>query len=134
MMETLNDLYRLVDPESGEEEPIADAQLRAFIQVLAPYAPFTAEACWPKVGGQGSVHRSSWPEYDPDLELEELLTIAIQVNGKLRGTLDVSHDAAEPEIRRQAEALESVARFLRQGEVVKVIYVRGQIMNFVVRA
>jgi leucyl-tRNA synthetase len=134
MMETLNALDELTDPQSGKAEPIADSEMRAFVQILAPYAPFTADSCWTKVNGKGSVHLSTWPVYDPNLEMEELVTIAIQVNGKLRGTVDVGHDAVEPEIRRRAEALDSVARFLRQGQVRKVIYVPGRVMNFVVTA
>jgi leucyl-tRNA synthetase len=132
MMETLNALYGLADPASAGAEAVADPELRAFVQILAPYAPFTADACWAKAGGPGSVHLSAWPVYDPGLELEELLTIAVQVNGKLRGTLNVNREATEPEIRRRAEALEGVARFLRQGRLLKVIYVAGRTLNFVV--
>ncbi len=132
MMETLNRLSELVEPESGQGEAIANAELRAFTQVLAPYAPFLTEECWQKLGGEGSVHLSAWPAYDPALELEEKVVIAIQVNGKLRGTLEVNHGEGEAEIRARAEAMESVAKFLRQGHVQKVIYVPERTMNFVV--
>lgn len=129
MMETLNTLNDLL---AGGER-ITDAELRLFAQCLAPYAPFAAEDAWIKAGGRGSVHLSRWPAYDPALELEEQMTVAVQVNGKLRGTLALPRDAGEDEIRRQAEALDSVARQLAQGQVVKVIYVPGRTMNFVVR-
>lgn len=129
MMETLNTLSDL----AAAGETIANAELRVFAQILAPYAPFTAESAWEKLGGKGSVHNTRWPVYDPALEMEEKITIALQVNGKLRGTVDVARDTPEAQIRQLAEAQEGVARFLKQGQVVKVIYVPGRTMNFVVK-
>ncbi len=131
MMETLNSLQDLV--ESGESEPVANQELRAFSQILAPYGPFTAESCWHMTGGEGDVHRTSWPAYDPGLELEELVTIAIQVNGKLRGTVDVPHQTTEMEIRRLAESQPGIAKFLADRNVTKVVYAPMRTMNFVVK-
>jgi leucyl-tRNA synthetase len=65
--------------------------------------------------------------------LEELVTIAIQVNGKLRGTVDVPHQSTESEIRRLAESQSGVAKFLLDRNITKVIYVPMRTMNFVVR-
>jgi leucyl-tRNA synthetase len=130
-LNTLNDL--VVEPVGGQEEQIADRELRIFAQILAPYAPFTAQAGWKKAGGEGSVHASAWPHYDPNLELEEPVTIAIQVNGKLRATVRVNRLATEDEIRRQAETQPGVAKFLNAGKLVKVIYVPGRTMNYVVK-
>ena len=132
MMGTLNTLYDLVDPSGGPVETVADQELRSFTQVLAPYAPFTAQSCWEILGPGSSVHSSLWPGYDPGLELEKPLTISIQVNGKFRGTVDVSHQAAETEIRALAESQPGIAKFLENNEVIKVIYVRGRTLNFVV--
>jgi leucyl-tRNA synthetase len=100
---------------------------------LAPYAPFTAERCWQSADGDESVHSTTWPAYDPKLELEELVTIAIQVNGKLRGTVAVPHQTAETEIRHLAESQPGIASFLHRGNVTKVIYVPMRTMNFVVK-
>ena len=132
MMETLNTLHDLVE-SNDQHERIADQQLRTFSQVLAPYAPFTAENCWQMAGGKNSIHKASWPVYDPRLELEELVTIAIQVNGKLRGTVAVPHQTTESEIRHLAELQPGIAKFLLDREVTKVIYVPMRTMNFVVK-
>ncbi len=115
MMETLNTLDDLLDGSNGPREAISDAELRIFTQSLAPYAPFKADDAWHKLGGKDSVHHSAWPTYRPELELVEQVTIAIQVNGKLRGTIDVDHETSEAEIRQLAEAHEGVARFLKPG-------------------
>jgi leucyl-tRNA synthetase len=128
MMETLNILN---DPDQGES--VADQELLTFSQILAPYAPFTAENCWKMSGGENSVHNTQWPDYDPSLELEELVTIAIQVNGKLRGTVAVPHQSTEAEIRHLAESQPGVAKFLVDRNLMKVIYVPMRTMNFVVR-
>jgi len=129
MMETLNRLSELAD--AGE--PVSAAELRIFAQCLAPYAPFGAEAAWKTAGGRGSVHASGWPVFDPALELEEQLTIAVQVNGRLRATINVSAAAEESDVRRLAEAQESVSRYLTQGKIERVIYAPGRTINFVVK-
>jgi leucyl-tRNA synthetase len=133
MMETLNGLQGLVGSNEELNERIADQELRTFSQILAPYAPFTAESGWQMAGGEHNVHRTRWPVYDPSLELEALVTIAIQVNGKLRGTVDVPHQAAESDIRQLAETQPGIAKFLMDGTIAKVIYVPMRTMNFVVR-
>lgn len=133
MMETLNALQALVHSDDDQGERIADRELRLFSQILAPYAPFTAENCWQLAAGSDSVHNTLWPAFDSDLELDELVTIAIQVNGKLRGTLDVSHQLTESEIRHLAESQPGITRFLSEGEVINVIYVPMRTMNFVVK-
>jgi len=132
-METLNTLQALVQSGDDQSERIADRELRLFSQILAPYAPFTAESCWQLAAGSDSVHNTLWPAYDPDLELDELVTIAIQVNGKLRGTVAVTHQNTEAEIRHLAESQPGIVRFLSEGEVTKVIYVPMRTMNFVVK-
>jgi leucyl-tRNA synthetase len=133
MMETLNTLQALVESREGQHESVADQELRLFSQILAPYAPFIAETCWQTAGGENSVHHTSWPVYDPGLELEELVTIAIQVNGKLRGTVAVPHQMTETEIRHLAEEQPGIAKFLVDRNITKVIYVPLRTMNFVVK-
>lgn len=132
MMETLNTLQELVESGQNPEEKIADQELRIFSQIIAPYAPFMAETCWQMAGGENSVHQTRWPAYDPALDLEEGITIAIQVNGKLRGTVTVPPKATEAEIRHLAQSQPGIAKFLVDREIRKVIYVPRRTMNFVV--
>jgi leucyl-tRNA synthetase len=125
LMEGLNTL-------SAEGE-VAPAELRTLTQLIAPFAPFLAEEAWQMLGGKGSVHASLWPAYDPNWVVEEMLEIPVQVNGKLRGVLQVEPEAGKEEILEKAAAIESVARFLTRGEVKKVVYVPGKTINFVVK-
>ena len=124
-MEALNSLM-----DSGSA--IDNATLRTLVQVLAPFAPFKAEECWQKLGAAGSVHASHWPAYDPALVVVEKVTIAVQVNGKLRGLIEVESEASEEMIVEQARALEALDRALSGRAVKKTIYVKGRTLNFVV--
>lgn len=129
MMETLNSLEEL----AAGGEPVANSDLRCFSQVLAPYSPFLAETLWQALGGPGSVHDSLWPPYDPAVEMDEGVEIAVQVNGKLRGTIHIPTGAGEETARQASEALESVTRHLEGRQIVKVIYVPNRTINYVVK-
>jgi leucyl-tRNA synthetase len=118
---------------SEEPQGVADAELNQLARILAPLAPFLAEECWQLLGKAHSVHQADWPAYDPALELVEKITVAVQINGKLRGTLDVEHGEAQEAIVARAAALGSVARQLEGKQVVKTIYVAERTLNFVVK-
>ncbi len=126
MMETLNAL-------GDETLAVADEDLAKLVKILAPYAPFLAEECWEVLGRKSSVHLELWPVYDPALELEEKITVAVQINGKLRGTLEVERGETQEAVIGRAAVLDSVARHLEGKQVVKTIYVPERTLNFVVR-
>jgi leucyl-tRNA synthetase len=102
-------------------------------QLVAPFAPHLAEECHEKVGGKYSVSFSKWPEYDPKLAQDDLIKIGVQVNGKLRGEIEISKNASQEEALELARANGNVVRHLAQGQVVKEIYVPGRIVGFVVK-
>jgi leucyl-tRNA synthetase len=126
MMEAMNDLEAL-------QQPVHPSELRDLVKAIAPYAPFLAEALWQKLGLKGSVALSEWPVYDPSLEVDEGVEMAVQVNGKLRGMVHVAKDADEPTVRIAAEAIEGVTRHLEGKQLVKVIHVPNRTINYVVR-
>ena len=76
---------------------------------------------------------SKWPKYDPEKLVEYTVTIAIQVNGRLRGTIDVPHDSSEDKIKRLATENENVAKHIEGREIVKTIVIKNKIVNIVVR-
>jgi len=126
LMEAFNEV-------SAEDQNAANSEIAILLQALAPIAPLTAESGWQKLGLPGSVHETRWPVFDPTLDIEDQLVIAVQVNGKLRGTLAVGRDETEESIRPKAAALESVARQFEKGTLKKVIYVPGRTINFVIQ-
>ncbi len=108
------------------------SSLRAFIQLLAPFAPHIAEELWARLGGAGSVVDAPWPKYDPAKLVATEQKVIIQVNGKKRGELilpvGATQETAVAAARENAEA----ASFLPGKEIKKIIYVPGRILNLVV--
>ncbi len=124
MMELVNTLR-----EDNCSEPRVIAEL---VQMVAPFAPHLAEECWEHLGQKGSVFDSAWPSFDPALTVEDAVTLAVQINGKTRGTLQVARDAAEATVRAAAEADDAVRRHLDGKTIRKVVWVPGRLINFVV--
>lgn len=108
-------------------------QWEGFLKVLAPFAPFITEELWAALGHNESIHLESWPEYDESKLQEDNITIAVQVNGKVRDTISIPVDANEAAALGLAHASEKVAKFLEDKQVVKEIYVKGKIVNIVVK-
>ncbi|MDQ5982768.1 MAG: leucyl-tRNA synthetase [Patescibacteria group bacterium] len=131
LMEYVNDLYKYkVDGFSDEAWRNA---LEALVQCIAPLAPHMAEELWAQLSHETMVHETMWPEWDDALIVEDTMTIAVQVNGKLRATLELAKDTSDDEVKTQALAAENVARFVGDSEPLKVIYIPGKIVNVVVR-
>ncbi len=107
--------------------------LKPFIQVLAPFAPHLAEELWSAIGEPQSLSYTPWPEYDPQWVKVERVTVAVQVLGKLRGTLDVEPGASQAELEVLALKLDTVAKFLAGKQIVKIIHVPNKILNYVVK-
>lgn len=104
-----------------------------FIQLLAPFAPHLAEACWAALGNTDSVFAQPWPKADVSLLKDAQVTLAVQVNGKLRGTLSVAAECTETEARELALADENVHKHLEGKEIVKTVFVPGRLISFVIR-
>ncbi len=107
--------------------------LETFVQLSAPLIPHLAEELWQRLGCQGFVCQSSWPEADPGLTDAELAVIAVQVNGKLRGTLEAARGADEATTREAALRLPNVMRAIEGAEVRKIIVVPDKVVNVVAR-
>ncbi len=107
--------------------------LQIFVQLSAPLIPHLAEELWQRLGCEGFVCQTPWPEADPDLTAAGRTVIAVQVNGKLRGTLDAAPGSDEAETREAALQLPNVMRALEGVQVRKVIVVPDKIVNVVAR-
>lgn len=129
LMEYTNELYKYkVD---GFSEDVWREALTTLAQLLAPFAPHISEELWQQLGGEGLVQHNAWPQWDAALIVEETMSIAVQVNGKLRGEVIVARDADPESVKTAALAHENVARFVTS-EPKKVIYVPGRLVSVVV--
>lgn len=129
LMEYVNDLYKF-KIDGFSEEAWRDA-LVTLVQLMAPIAPHMSEELWSQLGGEGLVQNASWPQWDSALIVEDTMTIAVQVNGKVRGDITIARDASEEDVKAAALAHENVARFVTT-DPKKVIYVAGRLVSVVV--
>ena len=132
LMECVNELYRLKTADSYAATEWQWA-LESLVQLLAPFAPHISEELWEQLGEEGSVHVSDWPAYDEKYLVEDTVTIAVQVNGKLRGTVQAPADSDEAAVTRLAKADPKIAANLEGKQLVKTIYVPGKLLSFVVK-
>jgi len=131
LMEYVNDLYKYkVD---GFSDTAWRGALEALVQCIAPMAPHMAEELWTQLGHETLVHETMWPEWDDSLIVEDTMTIVVQVNGKLRATLELPKDTVEKDVKSQALAAENVAKFIGDSEPLKVIYIPHKLVNVVVK-
>ncbi|MBT3984097.1 MAG: leucine--tRNA ligase [Bacteriovoracaceae bacterium] len=105
---------------------------KLFATTIAPFSPHAAEEIWEICGGKESITKQSWPVYNPELTKEDLITMAVQVNGKTRGTFEVPKEIQKDEFFAIVKADEKIKKYL-EGNIVKEIFVPGKICNFVVK-
>jgi leucyl-tRNA synthetase len=107
---------------------------RNFLMMLAPFAPHMTEELWQKIGEKPSIHEQPWPEYDPEFIKDEMMTIVVQVNGKLRDNIQVTAGADEEEIKKLAASSAKVKVFIEGKKIIKIIYVQKKLVNIVIQA
>ncbi len=107
--------------------------LKSFLIVLSPFAPHIAEELWATIGQAGLISEQVWPSWDEKLLQVDSITIAVQVNGKLRGNLLVATNTSEAEIKSAAKNLENVAKHIQGKQIKKEIYIPGKIVNIVIK-
>ncbi len=119
--------------ELASAEAISVETWKKLLILCAPFTPALAEEMWERQGSSSSIFDSNWPVYDEKLMADNFVKLAVQVNGKLRGEVEVSADAPQDFIIEMARSDENVARYLEAGEVVKEIYVPDRLVSFVVK-
>jgi leucyl-tRNA synthetase len=124
MMEYINVVRR--DERTAHRE-----EVEPLVQLISPFAPHVAEELWERLGHDASVFDSGWPAFDASIAAEDLMTIAVQVNGKTRGTVQVPVGAPQEAALAAALAEASIAKFVA-GSPKKVIFVPGRLLNIVV--
>ncbi len=129
-------LMTLTNDMAGQRGNVAasiwDRAVRTLLLLLAPFAPHLTEELWSRRGLPYSIHTQPWPSYDPSLVQEQRVTLAVQVNGRVRGHITADVDVDKDEARRLALSNVQVSRAVGGGLVVRAIYVPGRLINLVV--
>jgi leucyl-tRNA synthetase len=124
MMVFVNEINRLGSRSRAILEP--------FVLLLSPFAPHLGEELWNRLGHDDTLAYVEWPKYDPALCVEDTVTVAVQINGKLRATLEVPRGTGQAEAQAAALADDRVKRYVNGAELRKVIYVPDKLLNLVV--
>lgn len=125
-MEYNNKMYDIAKKQGGIDREL----IETMTILLAPFTPHVASEIWEQYGHEGSIFEERWPEFDEGKTVENTAEIAVQINGKTKGTLVISLDSSKDEVI--AAAKESIADKLT-GNIVKEIYVPGRIVNIVMK-
>jgi leucyl-tRNA synthetase len=131
LMELTSAARRAIDAGPGAGDSAVREAAETLAVLLSLFAPYTAEECWELLGHQPSVAQAGWPQADPALLVEDLVTCVVQVDGKVRDRLEVAPGIGEDDLRDQALATPGVARALAGREIRKVIVRAPRLVNVV---
>lgn len=118
--------------EFEKETHLSREQYESFLKILAPFIPHVAEELWTLCGNKKSIHQASWPVADTSKLTSSTVDIGVQVNGKVRGVIRVNANDSQDSVVASARAVTEIQKWLEGKKIVKVIYVAGKILNFVV--
>jgi len=131
MMQMTNELHLIKAIEPVTKSAAWTYAIESIIQLLAPFAPHIVEEMWQDIGQVSSIHKDHWPQWDEKYLVNDTVTYAVQVNGKLRGEVEVPTDADQDTVVAAARANEKVAGYVTS-DPKKVIFVKGKLVSFVV--
>ena len=116
-----------------EKSGIPRYYIEQLLLMLAPFAPHITEELWASIGNKYSIHNENYPMYDEKYLVETEKEIAVQVNGKVRATITINIDDSEEVVKEKALKEDNVKRFTEDKEIVKIIVIKGKIVNIVVK-
>ena len=132
LMELINEISSFSPDSDGDRAAISTA-IRNMLLMLAPFAPHVCEELWETIGGSPSIFAHPWPEWDEALAKDEEVELVVQVNGKLRAKILVSAGLSDDKAKELALGDSRIAEFLQGKELVKVVVVKGKLVNIVIK-
>ncbi len=129
IMELVNAMYAY----KGTNNALLSEAVKDTVIMLAPFIPHVTEELWQILGGEGSVHEQSWVTYDEAALVKDEIELVVQVNGKIKGKIVVGASLTDDEIKEMAVSDEKVKAFTEGKEIVKVIVVKGRLVNIVIK-
>lgn len=132
MMECTNSLYKAKAAHGFSDQATWQFALESLVALMAPFAPHVADELWHDLGHSSSVQRDSWPAYDARYLMADTVTLAVQINGKVRDQITVPQDTDEATAVATAQRSPKTAAYLAHKRLVKTIFVPGKLVSFVV--
>jgi leucyl-tRNA synthetase len=131
MMSLVNELFKIRSRHPITGGGTWKEAFDALVLMLAPFAPYISEEMWQMLGHETSVHSAKWPLWDMQLIKQETVTLAIQINGKVRAEIEVPADISQTEAIETAKKSEKATHYLEGKEIKKAIYVPGRLVSLV---
>jgi len=116
----------------GQRDQLYAEEVEGLLLLLAPFAPHITEELWERIGRPYSVHQQAWPVADAALLVRNMVTIAIQINGRTRATIELPTDSGQHEALQAAQQVPTIQQHLNGSAIERVVYVPGRIINLVV--
>ncbi|MCK4539914.1 leucine--tRNA ligase [Candidatus Parcubacteria bacterium] len=116
-----------------KEKEISKEVYEKLLLVLSPFAPHIAEELWGELDNKESIFKETWPEYDQELIKDEKIQLVVQINGKLRDTIEVGADISEDDAKKIVLESEKIKKWVENKNIIKIIFVKGRLVNVVVR-
>jgi leucyl-tRNA synthetase len=116
---------------SFEEKIASKSEWKKFLLVLSPFAPYITEELWELTGEQASIHKQQWPKIDNLANINEPLKVAVQINGKMRGLVELDTNPTEEEIYKKCLTIPNIAKHLDETRQPKIVYIPGKVINFI---
>ncbi len=132
MMEAVNSYFKIKEKNAIGKQPAWIFAIESLLQLLAPFAPHITEELWQQLGHDSTIHIDNWPQWDEKYLAQTSVTVAVQVNGKVRAELQLGKNVEEKEALGAAKENKRVSPHLKGKTIRKVIYVPGRIINLVV--
>lgn len=132
MMEMVNGLYKFKESHGMQASATWRFTLESLLQILAPFAPHITEELWQELGHTDTIHVNHWPKWDEKYLVSDVMTIIVQVNGKLRSKLELPADIDQQGIEEAALADANVQKFTNNKPPKKMVYVPGKLLNVVI--
>ncbi len=129
-MEFIN-ILREFEPKTEEEKKVMHFALTSLLHLLSPFVPHIAEELWAVLGHTSSIFETHWPAWSEDLAKEDVITLPVQINGKLRATIEVSSDVDEEELKKIVLDLPRIQQFIAGKEIKKMIVIPKRLINVV---
>ena len=120
------------EPENSNDAKVKLFGYEVLLRLIEPMTPHIAEEIWQSLGKTDTLGARPWPQFDKSLVIDATISIAIQINGKLRGSIQIQRDATEEEVKALARDLPNIKKAIEEKEVRKVIVVPNKIINFVI--
>ncbi len=132
-MELVNSMYKYDAEVKVKNLEIFEATIADLLKLIAPFAPHFAEEMWEQMGYEYSIFNQAWPQYDEKALVKDTVEMAVQINGTVRGKIEVDNNSENSVVEAAALNDEKIQPFLDGKQIVKVIVVKNRIVNIVVK-